>query len=167
MNTDTLATPLSYVQLLTKLRESYVEIKKALINMKSARDPNQKINSLASALHFPVVAASAAIKIEAKSVEESLTIAKTYTNSFARSPIYDERQIDAFIVPAYDKILQTLKDAKRHAEAELLKSKALIRLLRVTRVNVWREKKNALKYARKKLKASQRQAPVGQIQEAA
>jgi len=141
MNTDTIETPLSYVQLLTKLRESYSKTKASLMNLKATKDIFAKIPKILELFVYPAIAGAAVKKIEAKGVLEVKAIAQSIYKQTYAAELHDNRQIDMWIAPAYDNLITALETAKKHAEADVLKSNALVRMIRQTRVDIWKQKK--------------------------
>tara|TARA_Y100000310_G_C20684491_1_gene818065 strand:- start:1782 stop:2246 length:465 start_codon:yes stop_codon:yes gene_type:complete len=154
------------MQLLTELREAYTRTKEGIMKLKRSKGFD-KIANLEEFLKYPVVASSAAIKIQAKGVVEAKEIARGISKQFSASPIYDERQIGKFITPAYDKLIKILEVEKEHAEVDHKKSKALIRMIRQARIEVWRERKRSVKLAKEKIKGAERQAQSADYEKAA
>jgi len=154
MNTDSIETPLSYMQLMTKLREAYVKIKEALIRLKSTSNPFQKVGSIYTLFEYPVVAGAAVKKIEAKAVLEAKAISDSISKQINAAPFYDERQIDKWISPSYDKLIDVLDEAREHAHSDILKANALVRLIRATRSDIMSQKEKAIKIAKRKVEES-------------
>lgn len=162
MNTDAIETPLSYMQLMTKFRESYAKTKEALIKLRSTVNPFQKVERIRELLEAPVFAGAAIKKIEAKSVLEVKYIADSISKQVNAAPFYDERQIGMWVGPAYDKLIDTLDEAREHAHSDILKANALVRIIRGTRSEIESQRKKAIKIARRKIEESKRRQAANQ-----
>lgn len=167
MNTDSIETPLSYMQLMTKFREAYVKTKESLIKLKSTANPFQKIEHIRELLQAPVFAGAAIKKIEAKSVLEVKAISDSITKQVNAAPFYDERQISMWIAPTYDKLIDALDEAREHAHSDILKANALVRIIRGTRSEIESQRKRAVKIARKKIEETRRRQAGQRFQKAA
>jgi len=167
MEKNTVVTPLSYSQLMLELRKAYTEIKRALIGFKSSKDLMNKIGNLEQLFRYPAHGEAAIKKIEVKALDELEGLIVTFSKDIPRMNIVDRRQVDQFVLPAFNRTLELFERVQEHVESDLRKCSAMIRILRDKRKTVKKLRKKASRVAIEILNNNQKQVQAQNYQQAA